>query len=132
MSATRAFGLVAVALSAAIGGCRQTQDSLLYYPTSAPATPPSAPPGWTVESLALTRPDNVELRGWFVKPATIAAPLLIYFGGNAEEISAQIPTVNRLGGRAVALVNYRGYGRSTGRPSEAALTSDALAIFDAM
>ena len=132
MSASRTLGLVAVALSAALGGCRQTQDSLLYFPVSAPAAPPAPPQGWMIESIALSRPDGVELHGWMVKPAGPPAPLLIYFGGNAEEISAQIPTVDRLGGRAVALINYRGYGKSGGRPSEAALTGDAVAIFDAM
>jgi pimeloyl-ACP methyl ester carboxylesterase len=56
---------------------------------------------------------------------------LIYFGGNAETIiqnalkfSITFPT------RTIYLVNYRGYGGSSGKPTEAGLFSDATAIFD--
>jgi pimeloyl-ACP methyl ester carboxylesterase len=56
---------------------------------------------------------------------------LIYFGGNAEAIihnalkfSITFPT------RTIYLVNYRGYGGSSGKPTEAGLFSDATAIFD--
>ena len=69
--------------------------------------------------------------GWLVKPADTIAPLLVYFGGNAEEVSWLIAMAHRFEGRAIALVNYRGYGESTGRPSEAALLADAVAVYDA-
>jgi pimeloyl-ACP methyl ester carboxylesterase len=55
----------------------------------------------------------------------------IYFGGNAEavihnalEFSINFPS------RTIYLVNYRGYGGSSGKPTEAGLFSDAIAIFD--
>lgn len=76
--------------------------------------------------------DGVHLHGWFVPGAgpTQAAPLLIYFGGNAEEVTAQLLARERLPGWGLLLVNYRGYGFSQGRPSEAALRSDALTLHD--
>ena len=72
------------------------------------------------------------MRGWLVKPADTIAPLLVYFGGNAEEASSLIAMADRFEGRAIALVNYRGYGESSGRPSEAALLADAVAVYDAL
>jgi uncharacterized protein len=56
---------------------------------------------------------------------------VIYFGGNAEDVSYSLPTlVAGFPGHAIYLLHYRGYGESSGRPSEAALFSDALALFD--
>jgi uncharacterized protein len=132
MSASRTFGLAAIALSAVFGGCRQVQDSLLYYPAAAPRAPPAPPQGWSVEPVTLARPGDIELSGWLVKPAGPPAPLLLYFGGNAEEVSWQIASANRVGRWAVALVNYRGYGKSSGKPAEAALKDDGVALYDAL
>jgi pimeloyl-ACP methyl ester carboxylesterase len=130
MSPMRSLGLTALVVSLAVGGCRQIQDSLLYHPVAAPGTPPMPPRGWSVETLVLPRPDAVELRGWLVRPPGSAAPLLVYFGGNGEEVSWQVPVADRLGDRALAGVNYRGYGQSSGRPSESALLADAVALVE--
>jgi len=130
MAASRFLGLTALVVSAAFGGCRQVQDSLLYYPAARAGPLPAASDQYTAEPLAIARPDGVELRGWLVRPAHSIAPLVIYYGGNAEEVSWQIAMAHRFGGRAVALVNYRGYGESGGRPSEAALFADALVAYD--
>ncbi len=59
------------------------------------------------------------------------APALIYFGGNAQDVSRQVSLFSKLfPTRTIYLVNYRGYGGSSGTPSEAALQQDALAVFD--
>ena len=56
---------------------------------------------------------------------------LIYFGGNAEDVAANVDALSgALPGHSLYLVNYRGYGGSTGTPSEAALFADALAVYD--
>jgi uncharacterized protein len=56
---------------------------------------------------------------------------VIYFGGNAEGVSYSLPTLaEAFPDRSVFAMNYRGYGGSTGKPSEAALIADALALFD--
>ena len=56
---------------------------------------------------------------------------VLYFGGNAETVafSAEELAAN-LPGKSVYLVNYRGYGGSTGNPTEEGLKADAEAIFD--
>ena len=56
---------------------------------------------------------------------------LIYFGGNAEDVSYSLPGLaNAFPDHAVYLLHYRGYGGSTGTPSEAAIIKDALTLFD--
>jgi uncharacterized protein len=56
---------------------------------------------------------------------------LIYFGGNAEDVSLRLSTFsNTFPNHALYLLHYRGYGGSSGKPSEAALFADAIALFD--
>jgi uncharacterized protein len=113
-----------VAVVAYAGACwflHAKQREMIYY-------------GWTTTADAastdfeLKRPDAT-LRGWTVNRGQ-PDPIL-YFGGNAERIEANREAFARLfPGRSVYLVAYRGYGASTGEPSEAAMVSDALALFD--
>lgn len=106
------------------------QERLLFYPRplGAPATPP---PGWSIEQVKFTARDATALAGVLVKPPTPRAPLVIYYGGNAEEPTSYAPDVARTyGDRAVLLMNYRGYGASDGTPGERAIVSDALELFD--
>ena len=59
------------------------------------------------------------------------APALIYFGGNAEDVSRTLPELARhLPGHALYLLHYRGYGASTGQLTEANLFADALVLHD--
>ena len=87
-------------------------------------------PGTT--EVRITAHDGTRLHGWLRH--TVEEPhsrgLVIYFGGNAEEVSGQMHDAPMLAPWSVAAVNYRGYGMSEGRPSEAALAADALAIHD--
>jgi hypothetical protein len=60
---------------------------------------------------------------------------VIYFGGNAEEVSWMLdavgdPARGATPGIGWLLVNYRGYGLSEGSPSEAALVADAVTLYD--
>jgi pimeloyl-ACP methyl ester carboxylesterase len=86
------------------------------------------------EELTLAAQDGVTLHGWLLRARSPGpSPLLIYFGGNAEEVSGMIPEARRhLAGWSVALVNYRGYGLSGGRPGEKALTADAELVYDTL
>ena len=82
--------------------------------------------------IDVTAPDGTRLHGWIRHTVEDAHPkgLVIYFGGNAEEVSGQMFDAQLLAPWSLAAFNYRGYGRSEGRPSEAALTADALTIYD--
>lgn len=56
---------------------------------------------------------------------------LLYFGGNGEDVSLNRRDVAAWApDHSVYLVAYRGYGHSSGEPSEAALAADAIALFD--
>ena len=97
------------------------QRSLIYYPV-APDTGFAAPE-ITFDS------DGVRLHGWVLNPGRDKA--LVYFGGNAEQITWNRDTFEDVfRDYSVYLVNYRGYGYSGGKPSEVALFADAVAIYD--
>jgi hypothetical protein len=56
---------------------------------------------------------------------------LVYFGGNGEDVSFNLPAFSRaFPDYALYLLNYRGYGGSSGTPSEEAIQKDALVLFD--
>jgi pimeloyl-ACP methyl ester carboxylesterase len=75
------------------------------------------------------RLDDAGLSGWVVNPGRARA--LVYFGGNGEGLGWLRPELERRFPHHTSyLVAYRGYGASTGRPSQRALTSDALALVD--
>ncbi|WP_051552264.1 alpha/beta hydrolase [Nocardioides sp. URHA0020] len=72
---------------------------------------------------------GADLRGWVVNPGRERA--LVYFGGNGEPLGWLRPELERrLPGHTSYLIAYRGYGASGGRPSQRALTADALALLD--
>lgn len=81
--------------------------------------------------VSITATDGVRLHGWRVPGgAGPARPLAIYFGGNAEEVSWMLEFGEIFAGWDLALVNYRGYGLSAGKPSQQGLWRDALTIYD--
>lgn len=101
------------------------QRSMLYYPT--PYAPRRDAAFIWVES------QGVRLRVWVVgaRAGDPAAPALIYFGGNAEDVAGNVATLGAaLPQRVVYLVNYRGYGGSGGTPTERGLCADSEAVFD--
>lgn len=116
-------GLLAVVVLGYLGLCAALyalQRSFLYFPQprSAAATAP----------LTLRVPDAEVLVS--VRPH--AGPrALVYFGGNAEDVALSLPALSQaFPEHALYLMHYRGYGGSSGSPSEAALQRDALALFD--
>ncbi|BDT57559.1 alpha/beta hydrolase [Massilia varians] len=96
------------------------QRSLIYYPPRAAYAAP------TTSVLAV---DGARV---LVSERPLAGQrALIYLGGNAEDVTASLPTLERaFPGRALYLLHYRGYAGSTDKPSEPALVGDALTLFD--
>jgi pimeloyl-ACP methyl ester carboxylesterase len=104
------------------------QERLIFFPQPLASTrhlPPAAQP---LEIVA----DGVRLRGWIVPAAAAPAPVLLYFGGNAEEVSWTLADVQWPREWTRVAINYRGYGASEGAPGEAALVADARSIYDAV
>ncbi|MBI4292442.1 MAG: alpha/beta hydrolase [Betaproteobacteria bacterium] len=104
------------------------QDRMLFYPPGAPANLPRPARG-AVEELSLVTAEGTRVVSWLVR-GRARAPLVIYFGGNAEDVSWLIGMDRHFAGYSVLLVNYRGYGPSEGSPGESALFADALAWYD--
>ena len=104
------------------------QDSLIFHPQRLDESRRAAlaqSPG--VQSLFIHATDGTRLHAWHVK----GDPLILYFGGNAEEVSWMLDdAARRAPGVGWLLVDYRGYGSSEGSPSEKALVSDALQWYD--
>ena len=105
------------------------QESLIFFRQPPAGAPRVKPPG-ALEEVVLRAADGTKLYGWFARYAQDRAPLVIYFGGNAEEISWFVGESWRLGGWSMLAINYRGYGRSQGDPGEKALFADALAVYE--
>jgi pimeloyl-ACP methyl ester carboxylesterase len=86
-----------------------------------------------IEEVNLVAQDGTRLHGFLSKPPAIAGakfPLVIYFGGNAEEASWLLDETERPQNWAWLVVNYRGYGWSKGSPGEKAMAADARRIHD--
>lgn len=115
------LSFVALAYLALVGWVYATQRAQIYFPV--PETQRAGARSLWVDS------DGERIKVWHV--ARDRPQALIYFGGNAEDVAGNIESFSAaFPEHALFLVNYRGYGGSTGRPSEAGLRSDALAIFD--
>lgn len=110
------------------------QERLIFLPRSLPESTRQALralPG--VTEIEVRAADGTRLHGWLRHGAEEAAGrpgLVIYFGGNAEEVSGQVFEADAIAPWSLAAFNYRGYGLSEGRPGEAALVADALVIHD--
>ncbi len=84
------------------------------------------------EEIEIAAADGTRLHGWLRHTTSDVGPrgLVLYFGGNAEEVSGQVRDAEAFAPWSLAAINYRGYGLSEGRPSEASLTADARVIYD--
>jgi uncharacterized protein len=105
------------------------QDRLIFHPqrlddarrASIASSFPAA------KEVFIAAPDGTRLHAWHVAAAP-GAPLVLYFGGNAEEVSGMLEAAaSGAPGASWLLTDYRGYGASRGTPSEKHLVSDALA-----
>lgn len=76
------------------------------------------------------RSEGESLEGWWIEDPTATNDILvIYFGGNAEDVLVTASS-SPLNAKQMLLMNYRGYGHSTGEPSQNALYQDALHIYN--
>jgi uncharacterized protein len=105
------------------------QERLIFFPQPVASTTHLPAHASALEVVAA---DGTRLRGWLVKGTTTPAPSVIYFGGNAEEVSWTLADKRWPRAWTIVGLNYRGYGASEGVPGEAALSADALAIYDAV
>ena len=114
----------------AVAGMFLLQRSLQYFPPHRDPAPAAA--GLTgVERLTLTTPDGESLILWYAPPEG-DRPVILFLHGNAGEIADRAPrfAFYQAQGYGVAFLSWRGYGGSSGRPSETGLLADAKTAYD--
>lgn len=130
----RTFLLTAfVAVLALYAFARYARRASMFFPDRFPIGL------WDVQGLAVgpedhyfTTSDGVRLHGWLFRAGDEQAPVILWLHGNAGNITNRAPMAAELARRGVSvfLAEWRGFGRSEGRPSEDGLYHDALAAYD--
>ena len=106
-----------------------TQRSLMYFPETTRTTPAVA--GLPqAEEISLPTADGEHLVAWHVPPRG-AKPVIVYLHGNGGALRYRVERFNRLttDGIGLVAVEYRGYGGSSGSPSERGLIADGEAAY---
>ncbi|MFZ0131184.1 MAG: alpha/beta hydrolase [Desulfobacterales bacterium] len=111
------------------------QRQMIFPRSQIDYAPAVLPDSLAIEKTWLTIP-GASVESWYIPPSGGAAngpkPALIFAHGNAERIdlcAAEMVPFTALG-IGVLLVEYPGYGRSTGRPSQASITAAFIAAYD--
>lgn len=136
MGARLRRGLVAVLVFVAVaylGICLwfwAHQRELLYTPGGERATPAEAGAPW-LTAVDLVTEDGERLDAWW-SPPPAGHGVVLFFHGTPGTLRYTAWTLGDLAqaGLGVLAIDYRGYGSSTGSPSEAGLKADARAAFD--
>lgn len=105
------------------------QERMVFFPSRGMNRDPSNV-GLAFENVRLITADGGEVHGWFV-PCEDARCTVLFCHGNAGNISHRLETLfllNRLG-CAVFIFDYRGYGLSPGRATEAHTYEDVHAAW---
>jgi uncharacterized protein len=118
-----------IAAAAAFGGfvalMYVAQRSLMYHPERL-RTPPAAAGLSDAEEFVLDTADGEKVIVWTVPPKA-GKPLILYFHGNGGALRHRVDRFRAWAqdGAGLVALSYRGYGGSTGSPSEAGLIADA-------
>lgn len=109
---------------------RYFEPRFAFFPTAGESTTP-VELGVAFASSTITTDDGERLRAWTVRHATPRATV-VYFHGNGGNLSMWLPVLVGLHrqGFTVHAIDYRGYGASTGRPTESGLYRDVDATLD--
>jgi fermentation-respiration switch protein FrsA (DUF1100 family) len=122
-------------------GCLAGCTGLPFHPTKTVLVTPKAI-GLSYEDVRIRTDDGQSIAGWFlpapVSNDTRASSLpadgrtLLFLHGNAGNISHRLDSLAyfHLLGFAVLIIDYRGYGQSTGKPSVKGTLTDARAAWD--
>ncbi|MCZ7594543.1 MAG: alpha/beta hydrolase [Hyphomicrobium sp.] len=126
-----AYGLFALYAVVAVAAF-VLQRRLMYFPDPERVAPASFNLQGVKERV-IDAPDGVRLISWYA-PAAPGQPTLLYFHGNAGNLASRSERVRRFIGRGygVLFLSYRGYGGSTGSPSERTNVADARLAYETL
>ncbi|MCP3870668.1 MAG: alpha/beta hydrolase [Gammaproteobacteria bacterium] len=123
------IALFLVTLALLNGWLYLQQPSMIFIPQRDIAETPTAW-GLEYEEVSLHTEDGVQLHGWYL-PNPLSDKVILFFHGNAGNIShrgSSVAIFHQLGFK-VFIFDYRGYGLSAGKPTEAGLYKDARAAW---
>jgi uncharacterized protein len=106
------------------------QGRLVYVPSTGGGPEPDAV-GLSFETVWLDTDDGERLHGWYLPTSRPTDRTVLFFHGNAGHMSHRLDTLRLLASLQVNvfIIDYRGYGRSTGTPTEPGLERDAIAAW---
>lgn len=106
------------------------QDNLIFHPTREWASTPKKI-DIEYEDVSFISADGLKLSGWFVE-AKSERGVILFCHGNSRNISAELAPLKMFHdlGFSMLLFDYRGYGKSEGKPSEVGMLMDAQAAWD--
>ena len=130
--AVKTLAVLLVLLVIAVGARHMSflDQMMVYFPERELSTTP-ANVGLAFEDVSLTAADGTKLHGWHVPGESRTT--LLWLHGNAGNISHRVDNIAMLvrhTGLGVFIIDYRGYGRSEGKPTEKGLYMDAEAAFE--
>jgi pimeloyl-ACP methyl ester carboxylesterase len=122
---------IAIAALCAIGFLYYLANGAIYYPSKYPEG------FWELQRAAgasdawIETSDGEKIHGWWVRRD--GSPLAtLFLHGNAGNVTHRAPRIQEIvaAGSSVLMLDYRGYGKSSGRPSEQGLYRDSEAGFE--
>jgi pimeloyl-ACP methyl ester carboxylesterase len=105
-----------------------TQDSKIFKPNDIEKREPVEVKN--MKNISLHVNGNATLYGVYRKADKNDAKLILYFGGNSDDATRILLHVKSLKEFDFIAFNYRGFVKSSGKPTQKALFSDALEIYD--
>jgi len=124
-----ALALLALLIVIALA-VRLFESRVAFFPLAGETVTPHSF-GVEYDTLSIATSDGERLRGWAIGPHVSRAHV-VYFHGNGGNLSVWAPILAGIAGRGYAVLafDYRGYGMSTGRPSERGLYRDVEAVIE--
>jgi fermentation-respiration switch protein FrsA (DUF1100 family) len=131
MIVRRGFVAALLVLALALATVQFWIPLLIYRPAPLASADPRA---WGIDGSATVRlryPDGTAMTGWWHPPAGEAQPVVLVIHGRSANIASRAPVMRHLAGEGmgVLMIDFRGYGASSGRPSEGHLREDASSAY---
>ena len=107
------------------------QRSFIYHPDQSLPDKDALGISHFVNDVQILTQDRLTLRGWFIPPSSTDKPVILFFHGNAGNISHRLSKIipYTKAGYGILLAEYRGYGGNPSSPTEDGLYNDARAYY---
>lgn len=125
------LGWVVFAVFVLVGFMYFNQRNMMYFPSS---TKPDIKQTGIIglEEITVKTDDGLALYGWYLKPASVGKPTLVWFHGNGSHVGwaayNMAPFLKE--GYGILLAEYRGFASNPGKPTEEGLYKDARAFLN--